>query len=108
VARLAKEARGVDLELTLEARLGSTVRGIQESEAARRTGAFVQDLADALSHGAGEAADGLAAGYGTLRDLAASFLTKEGEDGSSPATNPLETQDSAPAPRAPASEETTK
>jgi hypothetical protein len=108
VARLAKEARGVDLELTLEARLGSTVRGIQESEAARRTGAFVQDLADALSHGAGEAADGLAAGYGTLRDLAASFLTKEGEDGSSPATNPIETQDSAPAPRAPASEETTK
>jgi hypothetical protein len=111
VARLAQEARSVDLE----SQLGSTVREIQGSEAGRRTedgfesaGAFFQDLGSSLARGAGDAAEGVAVGYGTLRDLAASFLTTEGEDGSSPATNPTREKDTAPAPHGPASEETTR
>lgn len=109
VARFAQGARTADVEI----RLGAAVREIRESEAARRTGDGLesagdsfQDFGAAVARGFGDVAGAVGTGYGTLRDLAASFLTNDdGEDGSSPDST-RENRDTAPAPNGPASEET--
>lgn len=108
VARFAQEARAVEVEI----RLDEAVREIRESEAARRAGhgfesasAYFRSFGGAVALGAGDAASAVVTRYGTLRDLAASFLTNDdGEDGSSPETSSR--QDTAPAPNGPASQET--
>lgn len=108
LARVAQEAPKVELDRLLdeeiEPRVGETLRELRESEAARRTGqgfdafgATLTGFGNGVARGAGEVADAAVGGYGTLRDLAASFLTNEGDDDASPDTN-SEIEDTAPAP----------
>lgn len=109
LARVAQEAPKVELDRLLdeqiEPRVGETLREIRESEAARRTeqgfgafGATLVGLGDGVARGAGEVADAAIGGYGTLRELAASFLANGGDDDASPDADSTEIEDTAPAP----------
>lgn len=119
LARFAQEAPKVELDRLLdeeiEPRVDGTLRELRGSEAVRRTergfGTFGTTLAafgDGVAHGAGEIGDAVIGGYGTLRDLAASFLANGEDDDASPDANSTEIEDTAPAPRGPAPEETTR
>ncbi len=109
LARVAQDAPRVELDRFLdeeiEPRVDGTLRELRGSEAVRRTersfgtvGETLLGFGDGVAYSAGEIADAAVGGYGTLRELAASFLTNEGDDDASPDASSTEIEDTAPAP----------